>query len=1346
MAYTAVDDIPGLVAGLHETYKSGVTRPLEWRRRQLDNMHRMVDENEEAMVDALKADLRRGRFHSLATEIWDLLGQIVYMKKNLDKFAKKDKIPTPLTIKPLSYEVWKEPYGVVSVIAPWNFPIMLLLNPVVGALAAGNTVVVKPSEIATACSKLITELIAKYFKPSDVAVVTGGVEQTTALLAQKVDTIMYTGGSKVGRIVMAAAAKNLTPVILELGGQCPTYVDESANLEVAARRIVFFKNLNTGQMCIAPNHVLVHHKVRDAFLEHVKKEHARMYPGKEQARAVVLGGDADAEDKFIPFTVVKDPSLDSPLMQEEIFGPILPVVTVQSVEEAIAICTANPATPLAAYVFERDPAVGHKWLTEVPSGGACINDCTTQVLNYEGGLNGKGESGMGTTRGRASFEAFTHRKVVAIQTPNFDPMMKYPPYDGIPGFVKILISQQFPGWVKPMWLGVVGAAAASLVMLVTKHVSISASLPLHEVLAKLRLCVDSDDGQHKVGDTWDLGQGLGVVLLTKPSSLYSPARLAATATASATALPDWLLAPSSPPPPPTSTAQTSTPLPPSPSPSPPPPAPASSPGTTTPATTATTGHRARFVALCDFFARRLHDAIVASPAARANGIHSDYHSETVGQFVLETNRATVSPATGTISVVFELQPAGASTGERPQQHQPGRAAPGNPGGEESGGMGMGVEIEESVRGVIKRALLSRGQPGGGLEPEDACAHVKSVEDQRYLRDLVATSDGIAFVADGSVLPRRSGSDDRPMEASSGAVPFESPESLRREFRLPHRGVVRGMLVPRGVTVIVGGGYHGKSTLLRALAMGVYDKVPGDGRELAVADPRAVTVRAEDGRPVSGVDISPFISSLPRSAAVAAGKATGTAASAGAVGAGAETSGNGGAVAGGGSGSSSPDGGGGGGGDMENTTERFSTGGASGSTSQAANVVEALEAGATALLLDEDTCAGNFIYRVSSLWLELGVSSVIVVGGCGDYFDVHDTAILVDNYTVSDATERAHSISRRFCVGRVQYAGRGLVHRLPWPDPPSPPRAIVPESVLGPSPRKASSGSSAKRKRGCDGHGADGVVEEGAAEEEGGAACLGRTDVSSNGTAPDRSGGKQPPSAGCEVVNGGKPGGTRQRELGGESPPQTDDALPLPSACRRAPCECPCYRGRSDDAYGHAAGRSSVDASSRSIARVGTASADLSRVEQLVGGAAMVRGCALGAGFVARAAGLSPGLSVSGALDLYDVATAARGKDGDGEGGGGGRTASGGGLVSLVLGDSEDAVEGIEEQDEAQAMAMASFCGGPLVALPRRFEVAAAVHRLPGVKFRPAAAAAAAAAAVIEPKETTSPAEAVEEAA
>ncbi|CAM9616378.1 unnamed protein product [Ectocarpus sp. 13 AM-2016] len=226
MDYTAVADIPGIVDTLREAYQSGTTRSLEWRRKQLNALRRMCEENEDAMADALKKDLRRCYNTAVTYELWDIIVQIGYMEDNLEKMTKNEKMPAPLILKPLSFEVWKEPLGVVTIIAPWNFPFALLLNPVAGALAAGNTCVLKPSEVSSASGQLIAELVPKYLEPTVARVVTGGVAQTTELLAQKVDSIMYTGGSKVARIVMAAAAKNLTPVTLELGGKCPTYVDE----------------------------------------------------------------------------------------------------------------------------------------------------------------------------------------------------------------------------------------------------------------------------------------------------------------------------------------------------------------------------------------------------------------------------------------------------------------------------------------------------------------------------------------------------------------------------------------------------------------------------------------------------------------------------------------------------------------------------------------------------------------------------------------------------------------------------------------------------------------------------------------------------------------------------------------------------------------------------------------------------------------------------------------------------------------------------------------------------------------------------------------------------------------
>lgn len=501
-AYTDVAEIPGKVAALRAAYKKGVTRPLEWRRRQLRSLRRMLEENQDAICTALAEDLRKPFAEAAIGEVYEVLGQTSYMDKNLENFTKVEKIPTPLHQKPLSFEARRDPFGVVTVIAPWNFPIALLLSPLASMLAAGNVCVLKPSEISAASSRLLAEMIPKYFDPEEVTIITGGVPQTTALLAQKVDIILYTGGGQVAKIVMAAAAKNLTPVVLELGGKSPAYVDESANIQVAARRIAYAKNLNAGQICIAPDHILVHEKVRDSFLAHLKTEHERLYPGNEQDNAdkgrivnqrhferlqgllknhggqVVQGGKVvDAEKRYMEFTVITDPDPESMLMKEEIFGPILPVITVKSVDEAIGFCDSGP-TPLAAYVFERDLAVREKWLRGVDSGGACVNDCLYQIINNGGGLSGKGESGMGTTRGRAGFETFSHRKVVAMQPANFDPLAKYPPYTfkGVPTVLKILLLGEFPAWVKLGSYGVAGAAVAGLALLVSKFVSVSVSV------------------------------------------------------------------------------------------------------------------------------------------------------------------------------------------------------------------------------------------------------------------------------------------------------------------------------------------------------------------------------------------------------------------------------------------------------------------------------------------------------------------------------------------------------------------------------------------------------------------------------------------------------------------------------------------------------------------------------------------------------------------------------------------------------------------------------------------------------------------------------------------------------
>ncbi|CAM9729032.1 unnamed protein product [Discosporangium mesarthrocarpum] len=629
------------------------------------------------------------------------------------------------------------------------------------------------------------------------------------------------------------------------------------------------------------------------------------------------------------------------------------------------------------------------------------------------------------------------------------------------------------------------------------------------------------------------------------------------------------------------------------------------------------------VALCDFVARAVHDAIASTPAALSVGLRFT----APGQYVLERSSVRINPSTGVFSVVVTLR--------RGQGRLEG-------------------EADKAVRAVVRKALVvSRDHTSkDGLDMEAVREHVKSVEDQRHLRGLVAVSEGIAFIADGAILPRRSSADNRPMEGPS-VVPFMSPMSLRHEFELPHAGKIQGMLVPRGVTVIVGGGYHGKSTLLRTLSVGVYDKVPGDGRELAVADPGSVAVRAEDGRPVSGVDISPFIGSLP-----SATRGTGVG-----VGVGADPA-------------------------------WFSSGEASGSTSQAAGVVEALEAGATALLLDEDTCAGNFmirdsrmramvhhepitpfIYRVSSLWLQKGVSSVIVVGGCGDYFDVHDTAILVDSYAVTDATERAHSISRRFCVGRVQYAGRGLVKRLPWTGDPAL-RALVPGSLPLPWPVGAAQAAADQKRT---------LLVPVVKRREAGGVDKGGGDIKDL-TPEKKCDDDHSEETGEGTRNEGGRGGERGRGRSQEEDGEDEEV------------GCPHCKARYQTGIvssGGGAGARMVGLGGRLV--------DLSRLEQLVGGAAQARGCALGVAWVARETERHPGLSVGCALDRLDTALGA----GEGDG------------LQVLLG----SVEPRAGKDAGEGQGGLGTWGvgeaaGEEVTRPRRFEVAAMLHRFPGVKFVP----------------------------
>jgi aldehyde dehydrogenase (NAD+) len=343
----------------------------------------------------------------------------------------------------------REPLGVVLVIAPWNYPVQLLLSPLIGAIAAGNCAVLKPSEVTPTVSRLLATLVPRYLDPACVALVEGGVDETTALLRERFDHVFYTGNGAVAKVVMRAAAEHLTPVTLELGGKSPCIVDRNVDLEIAARRIVWGKFLNAGQTCIAPDYVLVHESRESELLDAMKRtlrafygddpkkspDYGRVVNERHHRRLAVLlkdgevvaGGEADEATRFIAPTILRNVAPDAPIMQVEIFGPILPVLRVASIDEAVAFVNARPK-PLALYVFTRDAQVEEDVIARTTSGGACVNAPLWHIANPELPFGGVGPSGMGSYHGRDSFETFSHRKSVVTKSTRVDPKMAYPPY------------------------------------------------------------------------------------------------------------------------------------------------------------------------------------------------------------------------------------------------------------------------------------------------------------------------------------------------------------------------------------------------------------------------------------------------------------------------------------------------------------------------------------------------------------------------------------------------------------------------------------------------------------------------------------------------------------------------------------------------------------------------------------------------------------------------------------------------------------------------------------------------------------------------------------------------------
>ena len=439
-----------VVKQLRATFDSGRSRPLSWRKAQLAGLRRMMVEAEDELIAALHADLGRPRTEAFAADIGHTKGELRHIEKHLSSWVKPTKVRVPVTAAPAKAWVVPEPLGVALVIAPWNYPIQLLVEPVAAALAAGNCVAAKPSELAPACSAALARLLPRYVDPDALVVVEGGVEETTAILDQRWDHIFFTGSTAVGRVVAEAAAKHLTPTTLELGGKSPTYVHASADLDVAARRIAWGKFLNAGQTCIAPDYVLADRSISDALAEKLAAQVTEFYGDDPQrsdsfgrivnhrhlgrledllddAGTIVTGGQVDHVDRYVAPTITIDAPLDSKLLQDEIFGPILPVLSVEGPDAAIAHIVERPK-PLALYVFAADDAVIDQVVDGTSSGGVCINQTLMHLLPPDLPFGGVGDSGSGAYHGKTGFDAFSHHKSVLRKPTRPDLKLLYPPY------------------------------------------------------------------------------------------------------------------------------------------------------------------------------------------------------------------------------------------------------------------------------------------------------------------------------------------------------------------------------------------------------------------------------------------------------------------------------------------------------------------------------------------------------------------------------------------------------------------------------------------------------------------------------------------------------------------------------------------------------------------------------------------------------------------------------------------------------------------------------------------------------------------------------------------------------
>lgn len=446
-----MNSIPNIISAQKIYFNAQNTKNVSGRLLYLKALKSEIISKEQAIYDALKLDFKKSEFESFISEFGIVISQLNLVIKNLTNWVKPESVKSSILTFPSRDYIYKDPYGTILIIAPWNYPFLLAIEPLIMAVAAGNTVVLKPSELTKHTSQLITDIVEKVFPKEYVTSIQGGVETSTESLAQRWDYIFFTGSVSVGKIVAQAAAKNLTPVTLELGGKSPCIIDDSVDLKLTARRIVWGKFLNGGQTCIAPDYVIIKSKIKSEFIETLKAEITRVY-GENPMNSpdfsriintkntmrlanmlkdvnVVFGGEVDEETCYISPTLIDEPALESEVMSEEIFGPILPILTYNSDEDIERIINYYDK-PLSLYVFSNKKSFVEAILNKFSFGGGVINDVLIHFGNHRLPFGGVGNSGMGAYHGKLGFDTFSHKKAIIKRGNWIDPPIRYAPYKG----------------------------------------------------------------------------------------------------------------------------------------------------------------------------------------------------------------------------------------------------------------------------------------------------------------------------------------------------------------------------------------------------------------------------------------------------------------------------------------------------------------------------------------------------------------------------------------------------------------------------------------------------------------------------------------------------------------------------------------------------------------------------------------------------------------------------------------------------------------------------------------------------------------------------------------------------